>query len=151
MVPKLKKTDPYNTATFLTILTLQPHHCISSSPPFSVSASHWCFQASSAGMRCVLQDFEIAGSRTDALSEAAGPTPPAASTDCEGGRCECDSPPLDDGTPNSWDSHSHYRRRPASPDLSLYSGVVVYCDHTQLKSATGLCRLLLLVSMSARN
>jgi hypothetical protein len=81
-------------------------------------------------MSCVLQDFEIAGSRTGALS-----------ADCAGG-CECESPL---GTVNSWDSHSHYRRRVASPDLSLYSGVIVYCDHTHLKTPTGFVRLLLLV------
>ncbi|RZC35748.1 uncharacterized protein BDFB_009856, partial [Asbolus verrucosus] len=86
------------------------------------------------GMSCVLQDFEIAGSRTGALS-----------ADCAGG-CECESPL---GTVNSWDSHSHYRRRVASPDLSLYSGVIVYCDHTHLKTPTGFVRLLLLVTTIA--
>lgn len=85
-------------------------------------------------MSCVLQDFEIAGSRTGALSSA----------ECAGG-CECESPL---GTVNSWDSHSHYRRRPASPDLSLYSGVILYCDHSHLRSTTGFFRLLLLVSIS---
>ncbi|KAK4885988.1 hypothetical protein RN001_002259 [Aquatica leii] len=86
------------------------------------------------GMSCVLQDFEIAGSRTGALS-----------TDCAGG-CECDTPL---GTINSWDSHSHYRHRAASPDLSLYSGVIVYFDHTHLKTATGLIRVLLVISTIA--
>ncbi|KAF2903014.1 hypothetical protein ILUMI_03183 [Ignelater luminosus] len=86
------------------------------------------------GMSCVLQDFEIAGSRTGALS-----------TDCAGG-CECETPL---GTINSWDSHSHYRQRAASPDLSLYSGVIVYCDHTHLKTATGLVRVLLVISTVA--
>ncbi|XP_015837446.1 uncharacterized protein LOC657427 isoform X1 [Tribolium castaneum] len=86
------------------------------------------------GMSCVLQDFEIAGSRTGALS-----------ADCAGG-CECESPL---GTVNSWDSHSHYRRRVASPDLSLYSGVIVYCDHTHLKTPTGIVRILLLVTTIA--
>ncbi|XP_063922132.1 uncharacterized protein LOC135136664 isoform X2 [Zophobas morio] len=81
-----------------------------------------------------IQDFEIAGSRTGALS-----------ADCAGG-CECESPL---GTVNSWDSHSHYRRRVASPDLSLYSGVIVYCDHTHLKTPTGFVRLLLLVTTIA--
>lgn len=84
-------------------------------------------------MSCVLQDFEIAGSRTGALSSA----------ECAGG-CECESPL---GTVNSWDSHSHYRRRPASPDLSLYSGVILYCDHSHFRSPTGFFRLLLLVSI----
>lgn len=87
-------------------------------------------------MSCVLQDFEIAGSRTGALS-----------ADCAGG-CECDSPL---GTVNSWDSHSHYRRRAASPDLSLYSGVIVYCDHTHLKTPTGVIRILLVVSITIIN
>ncbi|KAB0805022.1 hypothetical protein PPYR_01992 [Photinus pyralis] len=86
------------------------------------------------GMSCVLQDFEIAGSRTGALS-----------TDCAGG-CECETPL---GTINSWDSHSHYRHRAASPDLSLYSGVIIYFDHTHLKTATGLVRLLLVISTIA--
>ncbi|KAK9877529.1 hypothetical protein WA026_018636 [Henosepilachna vigintioctopunctata] len=84
------------------------------------------------GMSSVLQDFEIAGSRTGALSSA----------DCPGG-CDCDSP-LD--TVNSWDSHSHYRRRAASPDISLYSGVIIYCDHTHLKTPTGFMRVILLVT-----
>lgn len=86
------------------------------------------------GMSCVLQDFEIAGSRTGALS-----------ADCAGG-CECESPL---GTVNSWDSHSHYRQRAASPDLSLYSGVIVYCDHTHLKTPTGVIRVLLVVSTNS--
>lgn len=84
-------------------------------------------------MSCVLQEFEIAGSRTGALVGA----------DCAGG-CECESPL---GTVNSWDSHSHYRRRAPSPDLSLYEGVIVYCDHNHLKTPTGVIRLLLLVIM----
>lgn len=82
----------------------------------------------------VLQDFEIAGSRTGALSG-----------DCGGGcECECDSPL---GTVHSWDSHANYRHRlTASPDASLFSGVIVYCDHTHLKSPTGVIRVLLVVS-----
>ncbi|XP_044746731.1 uncharacterized protein LOC123308222 isoform X1 [Coccinella septempunctata] len=87
------------------------------------------------GMSSVLQDFEIAGSRTGALSSA----------DCAGG-CDCDSP-LD--TVNSWDSHSHYRQRAASPDISLYSGVIVYCDHTHLKTPTGFLRVILLATTIA--
>ncbi|XP_017778889.1 PREDICTED: uncharacterized protein LOC108564374 [Nicrophorus vespilloides] len=81
------------------------------------------------GMSCVLQDFEIAGSGT---GEPAG-----------GG---AESPV---GTVHSWDSHSHYRRKSASPDLSLYSGVIVYCDHTHLKTPTGLIRLLLVITSVA--
>lgn len=80
-------------------------------------------------MSCVLQDFEIAGSGTE----------------CVAGGCQCDSPV---GTVNSWDSHSHYRRRGGSPDLSLYSGVIVYCDHHHLKTPTGLVRVLLVVMRS---
>ncbi|XP_060518812.1 uncharacterized protein LOC132697370 isoform X2 [Cylas formicarius] len=76
------------------------------------------------------QDFEIAGSRTGALS-----------TECAVGGCECESPL---GTVNSWDSHSHYRKRVPSPDLSIYSGVIIYCDREHLKTPTGLFRLLLL-------
>ncbi|CAH1142693.1 unnamed protein product [Phyllotreta striolata] len=83
-----------------------------------------------------IQDFEIAGSRTGALSGTA---------ECAGG-CECESPL---GTVNSWDSHSHYRRHPPSPDLSLYSGVILYCDHTQLRTSTGFFRLLLLATSIA--
>ncbi|GJQ66591.1 hypothetical protein Trydic_g4567 [Trypoxylus dichotomus] len=86
------------------------------------------------GMSSILQDFEIAGSRTGALSAA----------DCAGG-CECETPI---GTINSWDSHSHYRRR-ASPDLSLYSGVIVYCDHTHLWTPTGVVRVLLVITTVA--
>lgn len=78
-----------------------------------------------------LKDFEIAGSSTGVLDN-----------DCAGG-CECESPL---GTVNSWDSHSHYRQRETSPDLSLYSGVIVYCDHTHFKTPTGVVRVLLVVS-----
>lgn len=53
------------------------------------------------------------------------------------------------GTVHSWDSHSHYRRRSASPDLSLYSGVIVYCDHKHLRTPTGVVRLLLIVTTIA--
>ncbi|XP_065169013.1 uncharacterized protein [Atheta coriaria] len=74
-------------------------------------------------------DFEIAGSGT---GEPAG------------GGAET---PL--GTVHSWDSHSHYRRRSASPDLSLYSGVIVYCDHTHLRTPTGLFRILLILTTIA--
>lgn len=83
-------------------------------------------------MSCVLQDFEIAGSGTE----------------CVAGGCQCDSPV---GTVNSWDSHSHYRRRGASPDLSLYSGVIVYCDHHHLKTPTGIVRVLLVVMLNQSN
>jgi len=90
------------------------------------------FQAASDGMLYVLQDFEIAGSRTDALNAECG----------IGDGCELDSPL---GTVNSWDSHSHYRRMASSPDLSLYSGVILYCDYAHLKTPTGFLRILLLV------
>ncbi|KAF7271426.1 uncharacterized protein LOC143196097 isoform X2 [Rhynchophorus ferrugineus] len=80
-----------------------------------------------------IQDFEIAGSRTGALS-------------AECGSGDCDSPL---GTVNSWDSHSHYRRRAVSPDLSLYSGVIIYCDYAHLKTATGFLRFLLLATTIA--
>ncbi|XP_057654282.1 uncharacterized protein LOC130892730 isoform X2 [Diorhabda carinulata] len=86
-----------------------------------------------------IQDFEIAGSRTGALSSAGG------AAECAGG-CECESPL---GTVNSWDSHSHYRRHPPSPDISLYSGVILYCDHTHLRTSTGFFRLLLLATSIA--
>lgn len=83
----------------------------------------------------VLQDFEIAGSRTG-----------VGSGDCaEGCECECDDSPQ--GTVHSWDSHANYRHRlPQSPDHSLFSGVILYCDHTHLKSPTGVVRILLVVS-----
>ncbi|XP_072403247.1 uncharacterized protein [Diabrotica undecimpunctata] len=98
------------------------------------------------GMSCVLQDFEIAGSRTGALSSAGGAAEcTGAASECAGG-CECESPL---GTVNSWDSHSHYRRNPPSPDLSLYSGVILYCDHTHLRTSTGFFRLLLLATSIA--
>ncbi|XP_066142676.1 uncharacterized protein [Euwallacea fornicatus] len=93
-------------------------------------------QEASDGMLCVLQDFEIAGSRTDALN-----------AECEAGEgCELDSPL---GTVNSWDSHSHYRRMAPSPDLSLYSGVILYCDYAHLKTPTGFLRILFLATTIA--
>ncbi|KAL1513909.1 hypothetical protein ABEB36_003248 [Hypothenemus hampei] len=91
-------------------------------------------QEISDGMLCVLQDFEIAGSRAGELDAA----------ECgEEGGCECDSPL---GTVNSWDSHSHYRQMAPSPDLSLYSGVILYCDYAHLKTPTGILRVLLLAT-----
>lgn len=84
----------------------------------------------------VLQDFEIAGSRTGVAA------------DCGGGcECECleESP---QGTVHSWDSHANYRHRlTQSPDHSLFSGVILYCDHSHLKSPTGVIRILLVVSI----
>ncbi|CAG9766277.1 unnamed protein product [Ceutorhynchus assimilis] len=94
-------------------------------------------QEASDGMLCVLQDFEIAGSRTGALSAECGTV-----NGCE----ECESPL---GTVNSWDSHSHYRRMAPSPDLSLYSGVILYCDYAHLKTPTGFLRVLLLATTIA--
>lgn len=92
----------------------------------------------------VLQDFEIAGSRTGVV-EAGGNN---SGGECAGGDCECecleDSP---QGTVHSWDSHANYHHRlPHSPDHSLFSGVILYCDHTHLKSPTGVIRILLVVS-----
>ncbi|VEN39749.1 unnamed protein product [Callosobruchus maculatus] len=108
-----------------------------------------------------IQDFEIAGSRTGAsvageglLGDGSGSgggvgATPNGGGDCPqgtGGCAECESPL---GTVNSWDSHSHYRRNAPSPDLSLYEGVVVYCDHSHLRTPTGAFRLMLLITTVA--
>lgn len=74
----------------------------------------------------LLQDFEIAGSQT-------------------GGAGALDSPL---GTVHSWDSHANYRLRlDASPPVPLFSGVIVYCDHTHLLTSIGFIRLLLVVGI----
>ncbi|CAH0550577.1 unnamed protein product [Brassicogethes aeneus] len=91
-----------------------------------------------------IQDFEIAGSGCGGVGTASGGAGGGGSSSV--GACDCESP-LD--TVNSWDSHSHYRRRLHSPDLSLYSGVIVYCDHHHIKSPTGFFRLLLLLTTIA--
>ena len=77
-----------------------------------------------------IQDFEIAGSQTGVA---------AAGIDCE-------SPAV---TVRSWDSHANYRHQlpESSPTASLFSGVILYCDETHLKSSTGVVRVLLVVNM----
>lgn len=71
-------------------------------------------------LRPDVQDFEIAGSAT-------GDTP----------------------TVHSWDSHQHYKARlpPSSPDHSIFSGVVLYCDDNHLTTSQGILRILLVVCM----
>lgn len=56
--------------------------------------------------------------------------------------------PGDVGTVRSWDSHANYKHHlhGSSPTHSIFSGVVLYCDETHLKSGTGIIRLLLVVS-----
>ncbi|KAM0724771.1 hypothetical protein ACS0PU_009155 [Formica fusca] len=93
-----------------------------------------------------IQDFEIAGSRT-------------------GGRISSQSSELDSpgvhSTVHSWDSHANYHghygnsdHRPGSSSNALAwsraSHVVIYCDiQGHLKTATGVVRLLLLISSAA--
>ena len=57
--------------------------------------------------------------------------------------------PGDVGTVRSWDSHANYKHHlpGSSPTHSIFSGVVLYCDETHIKSGTGIMRLLLVVSM----
>lgn len=56
--------------------------------------------------------------------------------------------PGDVGTVRSWDSHANYKHHlpGSSPTHSIFSGVIMYCDETHLKSGTGIIRLLLVVS-----
>lgn len=73
-----------------------------------------------------VQDFEIAGSRTAVAN--------------------LESPAV---TVRSWDSHANYRHHTGnSPNGSLFSGVVVYCDESHFKSTTGILRILLIVSVN---
>ncbi|KAJ9577282.1 hypothetical protein L9F63_006121, partial [Diploptera punctata] len=69
-----------------------------------------------------IQDFEIAGSQTGVVT--------------------AESPAV---TVRSWDSHANYRHQlpGSSPTASLFSGVILYCDETHLKSSTGVVRVLL--------
>lgn len=72
-----------------------------------------------------VQDFEIAGSRT--------------------GVSNLESPAI---TVRSWDSHANYKHHSGnSPNGSLFSGVIVYCDETHFRSSTGILRVLLVVSI----
>lgn len=97
---------------------------------------------------CILaQDFEIAGSRT------------AVDEDGEGGQVarEGSSPESEGeggarslgGTVHSWDSHANYRHDLGDDDEGrvLFRGVIVYCDDKHIRSATGIVRILLLVSL----
>nr|CAD7397527.1 unnamed protein product [Timema poppensis] len=79
-----------------------------------------------------IQDFEIAGSQTG----VGGNLP------------ECESPAV---TVRSWDSHANYRHHlpGSSPTGSLFSGVILYCDETHLKTSTGVIRVLLVISSMA--
>ncbi|XP_063225937.1 uncharacterized protein LOC134532867 isoform X2 [Bacillus rossius redtenbacheri] len=79
-----------------------------------------------------IQDFEIAGSQTGVAR----------------GIPDCESPAV---TVRSWDSHANYHSQlPESPNSgSLFSGVVLYCDESHLKSSTGVIRVLLLISSVA--
>ncbi|XP_067003159.1 uncharacterized protein [Anabrus simplex] len=78
-----------------------------------------------------IQDFEIAGSQTGITGVA-----------------DCESPAV---TVRSWDSHANYRNQlpDSSPTGSLFSGVILYCDETHLKSSTGVIRVLLVISSVA--
>ncbi|GLH02435.1 hypothetical protein R5R35_005502 [Gryllus longicercus] len=78
-----------------------------------------------------IQDFEIAGSQTGVA-----------------GIADCESPAV---TVRSWDSHANYRQHlpGSSPTASLFSGVILYCDETHLKSSTGVVRVLLVISSVA--
>ncbi|XP_021933257.1 uncharacterized protein LOC110836415 isoform X1 [Zootermopsis nevadensis] len=80
-----------------------------------------------------IQDFEIAGSQTGVAT--------AAENDCE-------SPAV---TVRSWDSHANYHHQlpGSSPTASLFSGVILYCDESHLKSSTGVVRVLLVISSVA--
>ena len=73
-----------------------------------------------------LQDFEIAGSQTGGVDT-----------------------PADVTTVHSWDSHAHYKHHlpGSSPTHSIFSGVVLYCDDSHLKTSTGIIRILLVVSL----
>ncbi|XP_069700331.1 uncharacterized protein [Periplaneta americana] len=79
-----------------------------------------------------IQDFEIAGSQTGVASAG----------------IDCESPAV---TVRSWDSHANYRHQlpGSSPTASLFSGVILYCDETHLKSSTGVVRVLLVISSVA--
>lgn len=78
-----------------------------------------------------IQDFEIAGSRTGVATTAEN---------------DCESPAV---TVRSWDSHANYHHQlpESSPTASLFSGVILYCDESHLKSSTGVVRVLLVVNV----
>ncbi|XP_022203607.1 uncharacterized protein LOC111060253 [Nilaparvata lugens] len=83
-----------------------------------------------------LQDFEIAGSQSGGA---------------QGGLGAGSETPGDLGTVHSWDSHANYKHHlpGSSPTHSIFSGVILYCDETHLKSSTGVIRLLLVISSVA--
>lgn len=95
----------------------------------------------------IAQDFEIAGSRTAVDQDG---------IDCEQRPHEGSDVDSDGeagarslvGTVNSWDSHANYRHDLDDDDEGrmLFRGVIVYCDQRHLRSATGLVRVLLIVS-----
>jgi hypothetical protein len=98
----------------------------------------------------LVQDFEIAGSRTavdeDGIDGEQGAH--------EGSDVDSDGeagPRSLVGTVHSWDSHANYRHDLDDDDEGrmLFRGVIVYCDQRHLRSVTGLVRVLLIVSCVA--
>ncbi|KAK7604838.1 hypothetical protein V9T40_006024 [Parthenolecanium corni] len=85
-----------------------------------------------------IQDFEIAGSQTGGT----GGRGRAASSIAEL------ETPGDATTVHSWDSHANYKHHchGSSPTQSVFSGVIVYCDDSQIKSFSGVIRVLLVIT-----
>lgn len=94
-----------------------------------------------------LQDFEIAGSRTAVDEDGEGGQAGAGEGSSPESEAEGGARSLG-GTVHSWDSHANYHHDLGDDDEGrmLFRGVIVYCDDKHLKSATGIVRILLLVS-----
>lgn len=83
-----------------------------------------------------IQDFEIAGSQTGGTGGGGRTTSSVAELETPG---EC--------TIHSWDSHANYKHHihGSSPTQSVFSGVIIYWDDSQIRSTSGIIRLLLVV------
>lgn len=87
-----------------------------------------------------IQDFEIAGSQTGNTGGGGRAASSIAELETPG----------DATTVHSWDSHANYKHHchGSSPTQSAFSGVILYCDDSHVKSSSGLIRVLLVVSSS---
>ncbi|XP_065221148.1 uncharacterized protein LOC135846080 isoform X2 [Planococcus citri] len=85
-----------------------------------------------------IQDFEIAGSQTGGTGGGGRAASSIAELETPG----------DATTVHSWDSHANYKHHihGSSPTQSVFSGVIVYCDDSYIKSTSGVIRLLLVIT-----
>lgn len=90
-----------------------------------------------------IQDFEIAGSQTGNTGGGGRAASSIAELETPG----------DATTVHSWDSHTNYKHHchapspTPTPTQSAFSGVILYCDDSHVRSSSGIIRVLLVVGM----